>query len=202
VTATARRAIPITDPSLTRQRSRVIYGVLAVVLLASILTSLVGSGTDWWPAAAFALGPDLGVLCGIAPGLARGQLHPRSVPLHNALHRFWGPLGLLTVTTQPDCRVPGLPVRSPGHSTSRSIARLGCDCAHRTDFSETTGHDRHTPRATLASAVGPGLLEAWARQSPATHLEQCKSLSECLGDMGFQLRHSAVAGGLPRGDHL
>lgn len=98
MTATARRAIPITDPSLTRQRSRVIYGVLAVVLLASILTSLVGSGTDWWPAAAFALGPDLGVLCGIAPGLARGQLHPRSVPLHNALHRFWGPLGLLTVT--------------------------------------------------------------------------------------------------------
>ena len=32
------------------------------------------------------------VLYGIAPGLARGQLHPRAVPVYNALHRFWGPL--------------------------------------------------------------------------------------------------------------
>jgi Domain of unknown function (DUF4260) len=27
-------------------------------------------------------------------GFARGQLHPRAVPLYNALHGFWGPLAL------------------------------------------------------------------------------------------------------------
>lgn len=43
---------------------------------------------------AFALAPDLAVLYGIAPGLARGQLHPRAVPIYNALHQFWGPLAL------------------------------------------------------------------------------------------------------------
>ena len=96
--ATAPRLGPITASQVTRHRSRVVYGVLAVVLLASILTLLIGSDAAWWPAVAFALGPDLAVLYGIAPGLARGQLHPRAVPLHNALHRFWGPLGLIIVT--------------------------------------------------------------------------------------------------------
>ena len=73
------------------------YAVLAAALLASILTLLIGSDAGWWPAVAFALAPDLAVLYGIAPGLARGQLHPRAVPLHNALHRFWGPLALIIV---------------------------------------------------------------------------------------------------------
>ena len=40
---------------------------------------------------------DLAVVYGTAPGLARGQLHPRAVPLYNALHRFWGPLALAVV---------------------------------------------------------------------------------------------------------
>jgi hypothetical protein len=75
----------------------VAYAALAVVLLASILLLLIGSTADWWPAGAFALIPDLAVLYGIAPGLAHGQLNPRAVPLHNALHRFWGPLGLIIV---------------------------------------------------------------------------------------------------------
>ena len=47
-----------------------------------------------WQTVAFALGPDVAVLYGIAPGLARGQLHPRAVALYNSLHRFWGPLAL------------------------------------------------------------------------------------------------------------
>lgn len=97
MTATASRLSTITALRLPRRRSRLVYAVLAVALMASTLTLLIGSNTEWWPAVAFALGPDLAVLYGIAPGLARGQLHPRAVPLHNAVHRFWGPLGLIIV---------------------------------------------------------------------------------------------------------
>lgn len=43
---------------------------------------------------AFGLGPDVALLFGAGRGLERGQLHPRAVPLYNALHRFWGPLAL------------------------------------------------------------------------------------------------------------
>lgn len=95
--ATTPRLSPITAWRLTRRRARVMYGILAAALLVTILRLLIGSGVDWWPAVAFAVGPDLAVLYGIAPGQARGQLHPRAVPLHNALHRFWGPLALIIV---------------------------------------------------------------------------------------------------------
>ena len=40
---------------------------------------------------AFALLPDVAVFYGLAPGLERGQLHPRAVGPYNALHRFAGP---------------------------------------------------------------------------------------------------------------
>jgi Domain of unknown function (DUF4260) len=97
VNATGTRLSPATTSRLVAHRSHVVYGVLAVALLASILILLIGSDADWWPAVAFSVGPDVAVLYGIAPGLARGQLHPRAVPLHNALHRFWGPLALIIV---------------------------------------------------------------------------------------------------------
>ncbi len=29
--------------------------------------------------------------------MARGQLHPRAVPLYNAVHRFWVPLALIAL---------------------------------------------------------------------------------------------------------
>jgi Domain of unknown function (DUF4260) len=98
VNATTTRLIAVTASRPAHYRARLVYGGVAVGLLASILTLLISSDADWWPAVAFALGPDLAVLYGIAPGLARGQLHPRAVPLNNALHRFWGPLGLIIVT--------------------------------------------------------------------------------------------------------
>jgi Domain of unknown function (DUF4260) len=98
VNATATRPNSISDSRLPRHRSRVLYGALAVALLATTLRLLIGSDAEWWPAVAFALAPDLAVLYGISPGLARGQLHPRAVPLHNALHRFWGPFALIIVT--------------------------------------------------------------------------------------------------------
>jgi hypothetical protein len=72
----------------------VAYAGLAAALLASAVALIVMGDAAWWPTVAFALGPDLAVLYGIAPGLARGQLHPRAVWLYNALHGFWGPLAL------------------------------------------------------------------------------------------------------------
>jgi hypothetical protein len=54
------------------------------------MTSLV-----WLPAAAGMLAPDLALLFGAGSGLEKGQLHPRAVPLYNAVHRFWGPAALL-----------------------------------------------------------------------------------------------------------
>jgi hypothetical protein len=73
---------------------QVAYGALAAALLVFAVLELVAQGTGWWQFFAFGAGPDLALLAGIAPGLAKGQLHPRAVPLYNALHRFWGPLAL------------------------------------------------------------------------------------------------------------
>lgn len=43
----------------------------------------------------FALGPVLALLLGAGRGLAPGQLHPRAVPVYNAVHRLAGPVALL-----------------------------------------------------------------------------------------------------------
>jgi hypothetical protein len=45
--------------------------------------------------APFFLVPDSALAYGAAPGLERGQLHPRAVPLHNALHSFAAPVCLM-----------------------------------------------------------------------------------------------------------
>ena len=49
---------------------------------------LVDRGTGWWQFFVFGAMPDIALFVGIGPGLAKGQLHPRAVPLYNALHRF------------------------------------------------------------------------------------------------------------------
>ena len=90
-------AAPSQSPArikVVRRPGRVAYAGLAAVLLASVVALIIVWDAGWWPTVPFALGPDLAVLYGIAPGLARGQLHPRAVSLYNALHRFWGPLVL------------------------------------------------------------------------------------------------------------
>jgi Domain of unknown function (DUF4260) len=79
---------------VVRRPARVAYAGLAAALLASAVALIVVWNAAWWQTVALALGPDLAVLYGLAPGLARGQLHPRAVSLYNALHRFWGPLAL------------------------------------------------------------------------------------------------------------
>ena len=70
------------------------YGALATALLALAVFELSTQGTGWWQFFAFGAGPDIALFAGIAPGLEKGRLHPRAVPLYNALHRFWGPLAL------------------------------------------------------------------------------------------------------------
>ncbi len=84
-------ALPAPLPG-TRFRTRLAYGLLALLLGAGIAVAVLGGVAGGRHALAFALAPDLALLAGAARGLARGQLHPRAVPLYNALHRFAGPL--------------------------------------------------------------------------------------------------------------
>jgi hypothetical protein len=80
--------------AVRRSHVRIAYGGLAAALLAAAVFEAVSHGTGYWQLAAFALGPDLALVCGAGRGLERGQLHPRAVRLYNLLHRFWLPAGL------------------------------------------------------------------------------------------------------------
>jgi hypothetical protein len=75
-----------------RLSPRAIYGSLAV-LFGALAAALIAPGGGWH-ALPFAPAPALALLSGKAPGLARGQLHPRAVPINNAVHGFAGPLAL------------------------------------------------------------------------------------------------------------
>ncbi len=75
---------------------RLAYAILATLLLAAIVLETVKHGTGFWQLAAFGLGPDVALCYGAGRGLAKGRLHPRAVGLYNVLHRFWGPIALLT----------------------------------------------------------------------------------------------------------
>ena len=71
---------------------RIACGLLAL-LKGGGLAALMATTAGWtWQALVFALAPDIALVAGIALGLARGQLHPRAVPLYNALHHLAGPL--------------------------------------------------------------------------------------------------------------
>ena len=77
-----------------RPAARVVLGGLAAGLLGAAVATVVATGAGWaWVAAAF-LAPDVALLLGAGRGLAPGQLHPRAVPLYNALHHPAGPLVL------------------------------------------------------------------------------------------------------------
>jgi hypothetical protein len=68
-------------------------GLLALLLTATVLE--VAQHGHLGAALAGGLGPDLALLFGAGTGLAPGQLHPRAVPLYNALHRLAGPAALV-----------------------------------------------------------------------------------------------------------
>jgi hypothetical protein len=76
------------------RRSSALYALLALALGAVLFFELNRHGVGGGHALFFALAPDLAFLYGVAPGLARGQLHPRAVGLYNALHSWLGPIVL------------------------------------------------------------------------------------------------------------
>ncbi len=78
--------------ALSGGRGRVAFGLLALVLVAAIVYIVRNEGVSVWYAVIFAVAPDLALFAGMSPGIERGQLHPRAVPLYNALHNPAGPL--------------------------------------------------------------------------------------------------------------
>ncbi len=75
-------------------RASVAYGSLSVVLGAALIGALIAPGGGGWQALVFALMPDIAGVLSIDPNLARGQMHPRAVPLYNLLHSLAGPVAL------------------------------------------------------------------------------------------------------------
>jgi len=84
--------MPATTLSLHPAVRRTAYAVAALALLLGAVTVAVGDDGGWWQLAVFATAPDVALVAGAGGGLERGQLHPRGVPLYNALHRFVGPV--------------------------------------------------------------------------------------------------------------
>jgi hypothetical protein len=92
------------NTALTEQRSPAIGRTAFAVLFAGSLAAAIAvAGPSTWQIWAFLAVPDVALLLGIAPGLQKGQLHPRAVPLYNALHRLGGPalLGLASIWLGP-----------------------------------------------------------------------------------------------------
>jgi uncharacterized protein DUF4260 len=71
------------------------FGFVATGLAIAVV---VTQHASWWQLVVFAIAPDLALLVGMSPGLARGQLHPRAVPIYNAVHRYWAPAVLVVIT--------------------------------------------------------------------------------------------------------
>ena len=69
---------------------------------------MIAHGSGWWIFTAFIVAPDLAVLLGIGPGLEKGRLHPRAVPLYNALHSLLGPCAARTRGDRARARLPSI----------------------------------------------------------------------------------------------
>ena len=73
------------------------YLILGLLAAGTGVAVVVTQHTGLWQLVIFAIAPDLALIYGAAPGLARGQIHPRAVPVYNAVHRFWAPGVLIAV---------------------------------------------------------------------------------------------------------
>jgi hypothetical protein len=81
------------DALAVRPNLRLAYTALTALLVAAVVLETVKHGFHW-QLPVFSAGPDIALLFGAGRGLERGRLHPRAVPLYNAVHRFWGPAAL------------------------------------------------------------------------------------------------------------
>lgn len=70
---------------------RLAYAAMGLLAAGLAITVVITQHSAWWQLVVFAIAPDLTLLAGAAPGLERGQINPRAVPLYNAVHRFWAP---------------------------------------------------------------------------------------------------------------
>lgn len=76
---------------------RLAYAALGFVAAGLGIATVVTQHASWWPLVVLAIAPDIALVVGASPGLERGRLHPRAVPLYNAVHRFWAPAFLVLV---------------------------------------------------------------------------------------------------------
>ena len=74
---------------------RVAYAAAGLIATAVAIAVVVTQQATWWPLVLFAIAPDLSFLLSMSGGLQRGQLHPRAVPVYNAVHRYWAPAALV-----------------------------------------------------------------------------------------------------------
>jgi uncharacterized protein DUF4260 len=74
------------------------FAGLGFVVAVLAIVVVVTRHASWWQVLVFSMAPDLSFLAGMGSGLARGQLHPRGVPIYNAVHRYWAPVVLVAVT--------------------------------------------------------------------------------------------------------
>src|SRR3712207_7298393 len=70
---------------------RLAYTALAAAATTGFVLLALDAGMPWWAASLLWLAPDVALLPAGRTGLSGGRLHPRAVPLYNALHTLWGP---------------------------------------------------------------------------------------------------------------
>jgi hypothetical protein len=99
--ALAATTTTTTDSRIARRGAlgRTAYGILALLLLIAIVLEVGTHGTGYWQLALLGFGPDLALFLGAGSNLEKGQLHPRAVRLYNLVHRYWLPLGLITLAS-------------------------------------------------------------------------------------------------------
>jgi hypothetical protein len=93
---TSRAEGAIRSTSQTSAARTWIRGLGALLLLVAVGFEAVRHGAYAWAAIGL-LAPDLALLRGGGAELVRGQLNPRAVGAYNAVHRYWGPLGLMVI---------------------------------------------------------------------------------------------------------
>ena len=77
---------------------KLVYAGIGFIATGLAVAAVITQHASWWPLIVFAMAPDLSLVVGMGGGLERGQLHPRAVPIYNAVHRYWAP-GVLVVVT-------------------------------------------------------------------------------------------------------